>query len=64
MKATLGYFPREALAAARYDDRFARVDGEWRFERIELRTRFVTTHQRGWAEEPRAEIVPARKNTQ
>ena len=38
--------------AARYDDRLLRTAGKWMFRRVELKTRFYTTHEAGWAELP------------
>ena len=38
--------------AARYDDRLVHTAGNWKFRRVELKTRFYTTHEAGWAELP------------
>ena len=43
---------RAVWIAGRYDDEFRREDGEWRFQRIALRTRFFTPFESGWAEVP------------
>lgn len=38
--------------AARYDDELVQVEGEWRFRRVTLRSRFYTSHEAGWADVP------------
>jgi ketosteroid isomerase-like protein len=38
--------------AGRYADRFRRVDDTWRFEHVEIRTRFFTPYASGWAQVP------------
>ncbi len=38
--------------AARYDDDIVCEDGHWRFRRVNLKTRFYTSHEAGWAEIP------------
>ena len=38
--------------AAQYDDRLVYADGRWLFRRVELRSRFYTSHEAGWATVP------------
>jgi uncharacterized protein (TIGR02246 family) len=38
--------------AARYDDRYRRVDGEWKFSRLELISTFWTRFDEGWVKRP------------
>ena len=38
--------------AARYDDDIICVDGNWVFRRVNLKSRFYTTHEEGWANLP------------
>lgn len=42
--------------AGRYQDDFVLVDGEWRFSRIAIATKFFTTHETGWADQPFVEV--------
>jgi hypothetical protein len=47
---------RAIWIAGRYDDRFRRVVGEWRFERVAIQTRFLALYATGWGQasaEPR-----------
>ncbi len=50
---TLAEGERAVWLAARYRDTYARVDGEWKFARVELETRFFTPFEEGWAKTPR-----------
>jgi hypothetical protein len=34
--------------AAAYEDEYVRVDGNWRFTRVALSTRFLAPYERGW----------------
>lgn len=43
---------RAVWIAGRYEDQFRRVDREWRFQTIAIRTRFFTPYESGWAEVP------------
>lgn len=38
--------------AARYDDDLVCTDGNWAFRRVNLKSRFYTTHEEGWANLP------------
>jgi hypothetical protein len=38
--------------AARYHDDIVCEDGNWLFRRVNLKTRFYTSHEAGWAELP------------
>ena len=38
--------------AAHYDDEIIATDAGWRFRRVQLRSRFYTSHAAGWAEVP------------
>ena len=36
------------FGAARYEDQYARVDGEWRFRQVQLSSVFWTPYEQGW----------------
>jgi ketosteroid isomerase-like protein len=55
--ATLTQGHRAVWIAGRYEDRFRRVDGEWRFQRVALHTRFFTPYRSGWAEVPFVDVA-------
>ena len=38
--------------AAHYDDEFVATDAGWRFRRVQLRSRFYTSYEAGWAKIP------------
>ncbi|MCY4563832.1 MAG: nuclear transport factor 2 family protein [Gammaproteobacteria bacterium] len=38
--------------AARYEDDLVCTDGNWAFRRVNLKSRFYTTHEAGWANLP------------
>lgn len=38
--------------AARYDDELVCTEGKWMFRRVNLKSRFYTTHEEGWANLP------------
>jgi ketosteroid isomerase-like protein len=38
--------------AAHYDDEIVATDAGWRFKRVQLRSRFYTSHKAGWAKVP------------
>lgn len=40
---------RAAWLAARYDEAYVRVHGEWRFQRITIEPTFYTPYDQGWA---------------
>jgi limonene-1,2-epoxide hydrolase len=50
--ATLSQAKRAVWIAGRYEDRYVRAAGAWRFQRVAIRTRFFTPHDKGWAEVP------------
>jgi hypothetical protein len=50
---TLAAGDRAVWLAARYRDEYRRADGEWKFARVELETRFFTPFDEGWAKTPR-----------
>ena len=50
--ATLKTANQAVWLAAKYDDRFVYVDDRWLFARIELRSRFYTSYDEGWAKVP------------
>ena len=42
--------------AARYSDRYQRVDGRWMFEHVKIDVRFFSPYEKGWGEVPMAEV--------
>ena len=50
--ATLKSSDEAVWLAARYDDQIVWTDDGWKFERVELRSRFYTSHEAGWARIP------------
>ena len=50
--ATLRENNKAIWLGARYDDQFVRVEGKWKFRRVELRSRFYTSYEKGWADLP------------
>lgn len=50
--ATLKESDQAVWLAARYDDNFVFVDDQWLFRRVTLRSRFYTTYEQGWADQP------------
>ena len=50
--ATLAASNQAVWLAARYEDKLVYANGEWRFRRVELRSRFYTTYDDGWANVP------------
>ena len=40
---------RAVWIAAVYNDRYRKVDGRWFFEHVNVKARFVTPHDEGWA---------------
>lgn len=40
---------RAVWMAARYRDRYLRVNGEWKFERVDIELAFATPYEEGWA---------------
>lgn len=50
--ATLASEPRAVWLAAVYDDVLVRTAGEWKFQRMTIRTRFFTPHDEGWVKTP------------
>ena len=38
--------------AGEYFDRYAKIDGEWKFTRIEINIRLMAPYEKGWAESP------------
>lgn len=50
--ATLKESNEAVWLAAQYDDELIRVDDAWLFRRVNLKSRFYTTHEAGWAKVP------------
>jgi hypothetical protein len=50
--ATLQRDNRAVLLAGRYQDNLVYDDGQWRFRRMTIRTRFFTPLHEGWAQTP------------
>ena len=50
--ATMKESNQAVWLAARYDDQLVLEDGRWRFRRVDLKSRFFTTHEAGWANVP------------
>jgi ketosteroid isomerase-like protein len=46
--ATFAEDNQAIFGAARYEDRYARVDGEWKFRRVKLISVFWTPYEQGW----------------
>jgi hypothetical protein len=44
------------LVAARYDDEYRRVGGEWKFKRMALTPYFTVPFKEGWAQEDRLKM--------
>lgn len=42
--------------AGEYFDRYAKVDGEWKFTRIEVNIRLMAPYDKGWAQSPIRQI--------
>ena len=42
--------------SGQYSDEFTKVEGEWKFSRISISTRFVTPYKSGWADTPFMEL--------
>ena len=42
--------------AARYSDRYRRMDGRWMFEHVKIDVRFFSPYEKGWGEVPMAEV--------
>jgi len=38
--------------AACYDDQFVQVEGQWKFRKVKIRSRFFTSYEKGWADVP------------
>ena len=43
------------FGAGRYDERYRRVDGEWKFWRLKLTSFFWTPYEEGWVKRPFAQ---------
>ncbi len=50
--ATLKKTNQAVWLAAQYNDELVCTDGRWAFRRVNLRSRFYTTHEAGWADQP------------
>ena len=50
--ATLRDNNKAVWLGARYDNHFVHVEGQWKFRRVELRSRFYTSYEKGWADLP------------
>ena len=49
----LYYPPNQAVwLTERYDDQLVYTDDKWAFRRVNLKSRFFTTHEAGWANVP------------
>ena len=44
------------LVAARYDDEYEKVNGEWKFKKMHLTPYFTVPHLEGWAQEDRLKM--------
>ena len=44
------------LVAARYDDEYEKVNGEWKFKKMHLTPYFTVPHHEGWAQEDRLKM--------
>ena len=47
--ATMAKDNQAVWLAARYDDEYVRVNGEWKFRSLKVTTRFMTPYEEGWA---------------
>jgi hypothetical protein len=47
------------LVAARYDDDYVRINGEWKFSRMSLVPYFMVPLKEGWAQRERLKMRPA-----
>jgi ketosteroid isomerase-like protein len=43
---------RAIWGSARYDEQYRRIDGEWKFHRLELISSFWTPFEEGWVKRP------------
>ena len=50
--ATLKATNQAGRLAAQYDDQLVCTHGKWVFRRVNLKSRFYTTHEAGWADLP------------
>jgi hypothetical protein len=50
--ATMKETQQAVWLAARYDDQLVFSADSWSFQRVQLRSRFFTTHEAGWAQLP------------
>lgn len=50
--ATLSATGQAVWLAARYHDELIYADGGWRFQKVQLRSRFYTSYEEGWAALP------------
>ena len=50
--ATLREGNKAVWLAARYDDQFVQVEGQWKFRKVGIRSRFFTSYEKGWANMP------------
>lgn len=50
--ATLKESNEAVWLAAQYDDQLVYTDGGWAFRRVNLKSRFYTSHEAGWANVP------------
>jgi ketosteroid isomerase-like protein len=41
---------RALIIAGRYDDEFRKIDGEWRFSRMQVTFAFITPYEEGWVQ--------------
>ncbi len=48
---TLARGNRAAFLAARYNETYVRLDGEWKFQRMDITPSFFTPYDKGWAEQ-------------
>lgn len=44
------------FVAARYDDEYCRIDGEWKFQKMSLEPYFTVPFSEGWAQEDRLKM--------
>ena len=44
------------LVAARYDDEYVKVNGQWKFKKMHLTPYFTVPHNEGWAQEDRLKM--------
>lgn len=50
--ATMAKGNQAVWLAATYHDEYVRVGGEWKFKRLTVTPRFLTTYEEGWARKP------------